>query len=115
MKNSCNNTCENCSSYVIPGTPCVSCVGTGCQEVYYSSCVIYTGDCLECYGVESGDNLTVVINKLLDVIYGGCTTTTSTSTSTSTTSTTTIAPTTTTTIAPTTTTTTLFKICDDCP
>ena len=112
MKNSCNNTCENCSSYVTPGTSCVSCVGTGCQEVYYSSCVIYTGDCLECYGVEYGDNLTVVINKLLDVIYGGCTTTTSTST---TTSTTTIAPTTTTTIAPTTTTTTLFKICDDCP
>ena len=106
MKNSCNK-CESCSSYVIPGTPCVSCSGTACQEIYYSSCVIYTGDCLSCYGIESGENLTVVIDKLLDVIYGGCTTTS--------TSTTTIAPTTTTTLAPTTTTTTLFKICDDCP
>ena len=107
MKNSCNNKCEKCSSYVIPGSPCVSCVGTGCQEVYYSSCVIYTGDCLECYGVESGDTLTVVIDKLLNLIYQGCTTTTS--------STTTSTSTTTTTLAPTTTTTTLFKICDDCP
>jgi hypothetical protein len=108
MKNSCNK-CESCSSYVIPGTPCVSCSGTACQEIYYSSCVIYTGDCLSCYGIEAGENLTAVIDKLLDLIYGDCTP------SSTTTSTTTISPTTTsTTIQPTTTTTTLFSICDDC-
>jgi hypothetical protein len=107
MKNNCNNACEKCSSYVQPGTPCVLCSGgTVCQEVYYSSCVIYTGSCLSCYGVEAGETLTVVIDKLLDFVYGDCITTTST---------TTIAPTTTsTTIQPTTTTTTLFSICDDC-
>ena len=109
MKNSCNNKCEKCSSYVIPGSPCVSCVGVGCQEVYYSSCVIYTGNCLECYGVESGETLTQVIDKLLNLAFSDCFTTTTSSTTTST------STTTTTTLAPTTTTTTLFKICDDCP
>ena len=106
MKNSCNNTCTNCSSYIKPGIPCVNCEnGTVCQETYNSSCVIYTGDCLECYGVESGQPLNEVILVLLDLVFPECRPTTTT--------TTTIVPTTTSTT--TTSTTTVYTICDVCP
>lgn len=76
MKDSCNK-CSNCSSYVLPGAPCVNCSeGTPCQTIYNSSCVIYTGTCLECYGIQAGDTLTTVIDKLLEFVYPQCTTTT---------------------------------------
>lgn len=108
MKNSCNSKCKSCSAYVIPGSPCVNCSGTSCESVYYTSCVVYNSDNLECFGIDSGETLTDVILKLLAYAFPECHTTTTTSTSTTTSSTTT------TTTLPVTSTTTKFVICKTC-
>lgn len=108
MKSNCNttNTCSTCSSYIKPGAPCVTCQnGTQCEDVYYSSCVIYNKDCLTCFGINAGDSLTTLLEKLLAYVFPECHATTTTSTSTSTTSTTTCNCTDT---------TTEYVLCDEC-
>lgn len=116
MKQSCNDKvkCATCSDYIKHGTPCVNCEGTSCESVYYTSCVIYDSDDLECFGVNAGSNLTDLIIKLLESLYPECTTTTTTVPVTTTTTTQSSSTTTTTTIA-TTSTTTRFRICHTCP
>ena len=72
-----------------------------CDVIYMSDCIIYTGSGDDCYGIQSGMDMTEVLDILIALVPQ-CTTTTTTSTTTTTTSTTT----TTTTVPPTTTTTT---------
>jgi hypothetical protein len=104
-KNNCNTICAKCSSQFDPRFTCTNCEdGPVCEEIYYSSCVVYTDDCLNCYGVQQGDNLTTVIIKLLEYAFPECTEVTTT--------TTTLCPCTDTT---TTSTTTVYTICDVCP
>jgi hypothetical protein len=74
MKTSCgNNKCSKCSSYTIPGFPCVECyAGSGCEVVYSTDCVIYQNTDLECYGINFGDNLTKIILVLLEYVFPEC-------------------------------------------
>lgn len=73
MKNNCNDKCDKCSSYRSRGIPCINCDdGTNCQEIHYTSCVIYNRDDLECYGIQSGDTLTSVVTKLLEFVFPNC-------------------------------------------
>jgi hypothetical protein len=106
MKNKCNNInkCNTCSSYIKPGAPCVNCQnGTQCEEVYYSSCVIYNEDYLTCFGINPGDTLTTLIEKLLLYVFPECHTTTTTT-----------VPVTTTTTCHCIETTTDYVLCNEC-
>ena len=49
-----------------------------CTQMIPSDCVIYEGTLFEPYGVESGATVTEIIQKLVYLLYPGCTTTTTT-------------------------------------
>jgi hypothetical protein len=111
MTNICNNICNKCSSQFDPRFSCTNCDGGElCEEIYYSSCVYYSEDCLSCYGIEPGDTLTTVIVKLLDFAFKECTPTTTTSTTSTTTTSTSTTSTTTCACYQ----TTEYRICDSC-
>lgn len=74
MKNNCNTQykCKNCSAYIKDVSYCVDCDTEACEIVYESDCIVFTGNDLECYGIDENENLTNVLLKLLNFIYGDC-------------------------------------------
>lgn len=101
--------CKQCGdSTFLPETDCST--PENCSEFETTECVIYTGPAIDSLNINTGDRLSVVLKKLLEVAtnFQPCLTTTTTLPTTTTlfpttTTTSTILPTTTTTILPTTT------------
>lgn len=93
----------------VPGNSCVNCgsrASTQCLFTLSDFCVYYAGANINGPGINTGDNLDIVINKLVAFIGNSTTSTTTTSTSTGSTTTTTTTSTTTSTTSTSTTTTT---------
>lgn len=86
-KNSCSKECTpSCSFKINYCDYPVFCDDYDCEnpetcvQVIPSDCVIYEGDSLEQYGIESGATVTDIIYRLAQLVYPECFTTTTTTT-----------------------------------
>lgn len=93
MSCSCNNSYYNLPCCCPTGDPTTSttttqCLnGEPCEEAYSSDCVTYVGTGLSCYGIVQGQNVTEIIQLLINQLPQ-CTTTTTAAPGTTTTTTT---------------------------
>ena len=47
-------------------TTMMPCVGEPCEEFYNCECVFYTGENVECYGLQNGDNLCEILETIIE-------------------------------------------------
>jgi hypothetical protein len=65
------DTCVKCNRETI-GSPCVFCLSNNCVTKYTTNCVVYNGNELACYGIDSGASLTEVLLTLLAYVFPNC-------------------------------------------
>jgi hypothetical protein len=58
---SCNSSCTTTTTTTTINPNCEP-----CDEFYNCECVIYSGDNVECYGLETGDNLCQILETIIE-------------------------------------------------